>query len=381
MKKIYKFFLFILCTCLIQCEKEGDGITVLYPLTQTTEIENLTPYISLCEFIQLEETDNSMLASINKIIIDRKGNFIINGAGVKIFNSEGKFLYSVGRKGRGPGEYSIKKDICLSNDCANILVLDMNNVLEYSSEDGKFIKNIAIPAKNYEEICPAKDGGFYLFASNPHDWSDLDINFNAMDLFNNKGEQISEFLPRKDFVFTYGFFSQSYDNNYYLRPQEGDNILYKVVDGDIQPVYRIDFGNKSIPPRYMKFIDGIPDIQDYIRSSYFKLPLYFQDSQNQLYFLSVGPGGHQHNFLYAMPGNRGIHWEDKNPDDSTPLKIRASDNEYLYAVLDSPHSYFELSEKQINPLTRYLIMEIKNRNLNINENPIIAKIKFTLDDK
>ncbi|MDR2882608.1 MAG: 6-bladed beta-propeller [Alistipes sp.] len=382
MKSIKIGIMLLVSAVFMQCvpKEVSDNIPSLFPLEQSIEVSNLNPYIDNVEFIPLEENEESFLSYIGKLLIDASGNFIVRDMSgtVKVFDSRGKFLFNVGHKGRGPGEYLSARDISLDDTGNSLLVLSLGYVLVYNVSDGKFIRQIETPREDYEAICTSSDGGFFLFSCNPGDFADFSNDFYAVKQFEADGTKKGEFLPRKDFVISQGIFTQSHDKSYLLRPQEGDNILYKISDNRIIPQYKIDFGNRAIPARFMFDKGGNPlaNIQAFIRSGYYKLPIYFQDTKNQLYFACAGPNGNYHHFLYSLPNVKAIHWED-TIEDSAPTLLMASDDENLYAMVVGLDKYLEIEENNLNPLTRAIIQKFKEDKIAWRtDNPVLVKLRF-----
>lgn len=370
---------------LTQCSQKQavDEIPSLLPLEESSDVSDLSPHVERMEFIPLENSEDSFLSYIKKILIDKKGNFIIADMSgvVRVFGPAGGFLFNVGRVGRGPGEYLSARDISLDNTGDRLLVMSVDNVLEYNVADGKFIRQIETPKRDFEAICASGEGGFFLFSSNPgpQDLANFDTSFFALSRFSADGSPEGEFLPRKDFVLGQGIFTQSCDGSYFLRPQEGDNILYKIAGNEITPKYHIDFGNKAIPARYMFEGGGDPwgNISKFIAADYHKLPLYFHDTADALYFSSIGPKGNAHHFLYLTP-TRAIHWADTMPD-KMPTLVMASDKANFYAMVVGLEIVLETNEAELNPLTRAIIKEFKRQNIAWRtDNPVLVKMQFTL---
>lgn len=322
--------------------KDGNGgVTSIKPLETFTLVEDIRDYVDSLAFIELSGGNDALLASVNKVFIDSENNFIVwdYAAGIKVFASDGNFLRNIGAKGRGPGEYININDMCLTIDGQYLYVLEIGSVLKYKISNGVFINKTPIPQKNFDAICPSVNDRFYLFASNPVNEADFENTFYAVTLFDEEGTLVEEILPRKDYVLGRGIFTRSFDGSTIMRPQEGDNLVYKISDKP-KPILRIDFGKKAMPAMYV-FNNGndlFEGIKSFITSAYFKLPIYFQDTENQLFFSAIGPQAKQIDFLYNYANNRGIWWENKN-NDGDPIYLMASDREYFYAVVNRETSF------------------------------------------
>ena len=389
LRKSCTLFLLAITICGCKGTKTAkDDLETVYPLSETQTVTDISPYINAVDFVQFEETDNSLLGYISNLQIGRDGSLLVSDLTGRFFrfDNNGKILNTIGRRGRGPGEYSRALGICFSEDGAKMLILSMGKVLEYNSSDGSFIRAVDIPSKNYDEIAPSSDGGFFLSASNPGmaELSDFDTPFFSLTQFDNEGKQIKEFLPRKDFVINTALFTQSYDGSYIFRPQEGDNIAYKIDEGKVVPIFRIDFGKETIPLHYIftkTNSDGSVDLQYLIRSNYYKIPIYLHDTQDYFYFSSMGPGGIPHDFLYDLDRKKGIHWYAEDFEE-VDVRIVGSDSMgwfYAIVVKESITTYRNNPLAATNPLSRYLLDMLSNSPRDErNDNPYLIKIKFEL---
>ena len=385
MKRIILFSLLTLFLA-TQCGKnDTDNLLAIFPLNHTKVENNFENFVDKLVLIPISESKENLISDISKIIIGNNNNFLFldGNAVVKVFSPDGKFIRDIGTKGRGPGEYINIEDICLTADGNHLLILQTGSVNKYRVSDGSFITKIEIPRKNYDAICSSINGSFYLFSSNPADDSNFETPFYALSNFSEKGKLIKELLPRKDFVFTQGIFTQSYDKSTIMRPQEGDNIAYKIRD-EVVPFLKIDFQERAIPSRYIfrESNDLYSGMKNYLYSEYYKLPIYIHDTRKFIYFSSIGPGAKQNDFLFNIENCNGIHWTYEQ-NDNDPLFIMASDDEFFYTsiYIDTESlnfsSYSDTSFKA-NNLTDYLLKNICKTNDRENK-LFVAKIKFKID--
>lgn len=71
---------------------------------------------------------------------------------VFVFNTEGKFLFKLGRHGKGPGEYV--NPVSVASDKNRIVIYDGSKLaLIFYRLDGKFIKEISMPANHWNFEC------------------------------------------------------------------------------------------------------------------------------------------------------------------------------------------------------------------------------------
>lgn len=105
------------------------------------------------KIIHLETTPESLIGVIESIIYLQKEQKIIVldsrvAKTILVFGLDGKFLYRIGKKGEGPGEYTDPDEIAFEN---NTIVVASDNGLKllFYKLDGTFVKEISLPAKNW----------------------------------------------------------------------------------------------------------------------------------------------------------------------------------------------------------------------------------------
>lgn len=386
-----KLIVLVLIACFMFSCKSRDRYTrsdipAYFPLKQSELVTDFNQYVDSVEVIPLEVSDSSYISYIKKVLIAPAGQIVIlNSTGILVFDPRGQFLFSMGQNGRGPGEYLQLYDICLNDNSTEVLAIDCDNsVSRYALSDGHFIEKIIpkFPQRypNCIGIAPASDGGFFLFACNPFDKADFKTKFYCLNLFDKKGKHIQSFLPRKKYAIPIDVITQSYDNTYLIRPQEGDNVCYRLKGNDLQAIFQFDFEDEYVPSRFLTITPQVPfDIQRFVNTPYYKLPLYLHETTTQMYFSCGGPEANDHFFIFDKNTFKSIHWiHDKN-DPTALLLMKASDKNFFYGVFSDYNNYdMESIPKDMEPLKKFLI-EKKGINLNGDSmNPSIVKIKFNL---
>lgn len=251
MKKLYFIILVLLCGCNNGAVKNSD-IESVKPLEQTVEVSDLKDYIDKLEILKLENNVNASIGIVKKLLLSKNGDiYILSDNSIKKFTEKGEFVEEVGVKGLVDDEHLSIVDMCFDLDGKLLYILDSHRkIYVYTLYDGKYLKNIKINNRmdNYDAISPSSNGGFYLFKSNPSDYTYFKTPYYFVEEFDGAGTFLREFMPRKDFVFTMAITTQSCDNSFFIRPQEGDSVLYRISkDGAINPYLRLDFGNMQVP--------------------------------------------------------------------------------------------------------------------------------------
>ena len=100
-------------------------IEIDIPLENKDNVTMLSEAIDSVQIITLETNDSCIIGSYNKIIADGQKLFIMDAISNTVFTFDysGKFLFSIGTRGRGPFEFLEMCDFCILSN-KNILVSD-----------------------------------------------------------------------------------------------------------------------------------------------------------------------------------------------------------------------------------------------------------------
>ena len=114
----------------------------------------MSSLFSSVKIIPLQITDNSIIGTIDNLQVTDDKLFVldkINANSLFVFDMKGKFLFKVGNKGLGPGEYSEISDFTI--DIVNKFIFLLDNYRQiinvYNLEDGVFQYDINIVNSNY----------------------------------------------------------------------------------------------------------------------------------------------------------------------------------------------------------------------------------------
>lgn len=375
-------FVFLCSVCLILGGCGGNDPEIVFPLEIAEDVTDLSGAVADIQLLALEEIPESLLTYPTKMLILPDGSLIFKDSGGKImkFGADGGYLGRIGARGRGPGEYNKVQDICIEPGTENVCVLDLGCIMRYDSSDGHFIDKIPVSRHNYDEFCPDGKGGFWLFAAAPdYDTYDFSDTFNTLSHFPAGATEPSEsIISRKDYIMNTSLISQTSDGAYWLRPLEGENVLYRIASS-VTPVARFDYGEKGVPLHYM-INSGLPDFARYMPSPYYKNTLYVHNTESNLFFTVIGPGASSQHFLFDKSFKKGITWKDVR-DSDTPSIIMAADKKVFYVMVFAAQSLLNLNPEQLSPLNREILESVKENDFQLNSNPLIAKVVFTITDK
>ena len=107
-----------------------------------------------------------------QVCVDKQGNIYVADyylSKIRVFDSTGTYMTSIGRKGKGPGEMMAVTSMCIDHH-NNLVVTDQFTLrITRFINNGKYVKTYPFPVKGYYQpwiILPAK-GAFLLYYSPP----------------------------------------------------------------------------------------------------------------------------------------------------------------------------------------------------------------------
>ena len=377
MLKLESFFFFSFFLFLAGCGNQSKPVSVeqeiITPLSAGNAVNDLLPYIDSVEVVPLETTGKALIGLVGKILLLPNGNVLIKStASMFMFSPKGKFLFQIGKNGRGPEEYLTIDDVCLSQDARELWILGGCEIVKYSTETGRFIRKTTL---ELPEIC----NGFDAIASGPGhsaflycpqmDENNFSEDFYCLYRYDEQGRILQKFLPRKDYGLNIALITQASDNRYILRPQDSDNICYYLSDSLPVPRVKIDFGKETIKNRYSS------DLQTYLRSDYYKMPVYIYDTRDYFYFSYCGPEATDCYCIHSFKNSKTITWERKGDDADGMFMIGGADKDFFYGIYNDYRDWDEILLNRQDLLKRAIIQKTHLR-IPEDSNPLLVKVKF-----
>lgn len=145
----------LLCSCAPQQQAEVQVIDLSEIWNKPEEIL-LSSIATDIEYIPLETRPECMLGDPASLRIITMDEYIL--AGMRLFDRQGKYISTIGRKGKGPQEYVVAASVACNEKMKRIDVLDTGSdrIVSYGF-NGEFIREIAI-AKNAARIISEESG-------------------------------------------------------------------------------------------------------------------------------------------------------------------------------------------------------------------------------
>ena len=249
-----KSLFFILCIILILSCKHDNKKEVftgnVKEISFMIKSENPKDFIKSCDFLMLEDTcRESLFANISKLKIKGDRIYVLDFSGSKalhVFNNRGKFLYNIGKRGSGPGEYKKIFDFDVNESKIYICDGPNRNMLIYN-KDGEFLEKKEIPF--YINAFSLLENGNYIMSLPKVLDKPKVVVTDSLFKVNKEYFEFSE----KDMgdKFDIGIFQESSDGIVYNK-SINDTIYIFSKAGDIKEAYHIDFKNKRVPDELRK---------------------------------------------------------------------------------------------------------------------------------
>ncbi len=378
MLKLESFFFFSFFLFLAGCGNQSKPVSVeqeiITPLSAGNAVDDLLPYIDSVEVVPLETTGKALIGLVGKILLLPNGNVLIKStASMFMFSPEGKFLFQIGKNGRGPEEYLTIDDVCLSQDARELWILGGCEIVKYSTETGRFIRKTTLElpeiCNGFDAIASGPGHSAFLYYCPQMDENNFSEDFYCLYRYDEQGRILQKFLPRKDYGLNIALITQASDNRYILRPQDSDNICYYLSDSLPVPRVKIDFGKETIKNRYSS------DLQTYLRSDYYKMPVYIYDTRDYFYFSYCGPEATDCYCIHSFKNSKTITWERKGDDADGMFMIGGADKDFFYGIYNDYRDWDEILLKRQDLLKRAIIQKTHLR-IPEDSNPLLVKVKF-----
>jgi hypothetical protein len=266
------FFLFVSCT---SHHSDIAGYQEKIPcidIDVDIEHDNSLPvsFVKNISVVKLETNANSLLGEIRKMQITNDRIFILDSdvsETLFVFNKEGHFLFKVGKKGSGPGEYFSINDFFIDDAKQEISIYDANlRKLHYYGWDGAYMRSHSFADFWLFSCCPLDSSHYALDytkrARNKNKFHLQLVNQNNEIYFNYKQlETDHEYANKFHIAFYNGI-----DRIFYT-PTRCDT-LFNLSTSGITDGYAINFGKHKLPTNFLKGVSKSDQVIKLLKSNY-----------------------------------------------------------------------------------------------------------------
>lgn len=209
--------------------------------------QNIDSILSLDRLVRLDS--EPLLTSVKRLEFTDDYIFLTDEtARLFCYNKEGQFLYKIDAQGNGPGEYADITFFTVNTPNKEIVIYDNRtaNLLFYSMDKGKFVRNESLKTPNPTDMC--YHAGNYYYDNRYHfnypDKKDLHysllISPNGKDIKqmyfpHNEAEQNFNFSPSANRLYP--------SDSLLLYCKDFDNVVYQLHNDGIKARYKFNIPN------------------------------------------------------------------------------------------------------------------------------------------
>jgi hypothetical protein len=223
--------------------------TIQLDYRQNNKTVNLSDVVALEGYIPLSNEDDALVGEISKMIVTSE-HFVIKDdltSSILIFDkNNGSLIRKINAQGRGLGEYVNIEDITVDRQ-GNIYLLSKNKFIVFD----KF-GNFSSEARNpyiATNIAVLPNGYIVLSCENIINHVGKDTYQAGLLILNHEFEIEKTFFPFKESerYFAYDTFNPFILNgdDLIIHQRYDDNLYRMQEDGDVEVIYRLDYGNNN----------------------------------------------------------------------------------------------------------------------------------------
>lgn len=217
-------------------------------------VSKVSELVSSIEYVKLNDSiPESHFSQLDKLIItdDRLYTFEIRGNNrVLAFDKSGNFLHTIGRKGRGPGEYLQLLNFTVTNDNTPLLLDNQGMRMFYYDADGNYQRTKEMPFAA-KDVVALRNGNLMFMllkggSRNTRGWDNkkvviTDKNFNLVETkLTYADDELNDYMWMSNF-------SQADDEIIFAHPICDTVYVMDSADGAIKHAYYMDFAGRKVP--------------------------------------------------------------------------------------------------------------------------------------
>ena len=242
--------LLLLIISFISCQdvRETDLVVkdILLDINVNQELR-LSEIADTVEIILLEQTDESDVARVERILPYKEKYYVLSSVGfsngrVHVFDKQGRFMQMIDKRGGGPGEYEDLQDIAINPQNDELVFMTQpKGIFRYDLE-GNFISRVK--GGYGMNVAVDSQGNFYKTNRCYEDTPDRLLMVNDKDSVSFGKIEADNFIMVNHYSFTNEFDSHN-GQVYYSYPC--CDTIFDVTGGKKVPVWYIDYNGKNLP--------------------------------------------------------------------------------------------------------------------------------------
>lgn len=243
-------FIGIVSVVIISCtnKQETDNLKDELPFVEIgnaledrgSNTKSLAEFIDTIKYIPLETNPQSNIEEIQKIICYKRNYYTWDYNAILKFNSNGKFVCEIGKRGRGPKEYSRNREMTIRSD--TLYINEGRKIVAYSANDGSFFGAYPFPNRWFFERI---EGQFVTINANTGFTEFIDDKGSVTDSLNYEHFTQSKIYPD---MMTYPLYDAFFGTTKSLKISTSHNdTLFEINNRhQLVPRYILDMGNYKL---------------------------------------------------------------------------------------------------------------------------------------
>ena len=344
--------MFLLHSCSSEPKVDGSDFVIDYHENTTFDWNAV---LDIEEVIPLETSDSILLSYASECLVaaDRIVYADSKQKALYVFNREGKFVYKIDALGAGDKEYTMIKDVAVSQDNRDLYILDQASILVFDLVSGEYRNRITLDEKyasSFYQLAETDNQVFYIWST------DATTSLYVLD----KGN-VYPIKERDGFPFVCQKFYIDADGKVNLISDCGRYSIETVELDKTIPKYSLDFGRWAFP--YDKNMRTVTDWEKVDSQAYFKSLLSAFETKNALYVSTATPAKKLYCIAIQTATSKMIYG---NQDADSPVVVIGSDSTSFWGLL------YPALFKEGTAISDF----IKKHHVSDDDNPIAVRFKF-----
>lgn len=219
------------------------------------------------KILKLENPENVIIGRVSKVLFTEDRVLIMNwfAKTIFIFNTDGKYLFSLEAQGKGPGEFERLEDFEVNEGTGSVYAYDDINqkVIAYSLVDGEFLDENRLQFFFASHLAFVDDSWVLFERFNNNDKYQPKIIVADKD-FKLKSRELPALKTALADAYSTNFFYNYKGSSRFMFGQ--NDTIYSASANGVAPVYHIDFGKYKVGEDYYQAAT-IYDAMDILKKS------------------------------------------------------------------------------------------------------------------
>ncbi|MEG2191462.1 MAG: 6-bladed beta-propeller [Bacteroidales bacterium] len=365
-------FLFLAGLVMCSCVKKTERIETVAVDFNVESSDSFIDKISGITLIPLETNDSLFIGADNELIMADGEYYLVNlEANNKVFrfSAQGKFLNSIGTKGRGPGEYLGLKNAQIVGDTV-IIYSRPQMILNFYTKDGIFIS---------QQINKENEGTYFYKIEGDY-LAYIGYGMEApgrLCLFSPKDNSKKFFLETDAEVLNIDDVPAFYvnGNDLYIRENYNDTVSrYDIARKTVTPYLKFDLGKHALDEKFFQFADAFKAMEYFMSLEYAAVHRYMENDKMRFVEITVAKKP-MPDMLYGLCLNGESKWVwfsgGKIDTGSLANSFRLLSGDKLYCLME-PFRLKNLTPAEKAKITNPQVLDT----LAENSNPVIGIVEF-----